>query len=533
VDNAYVPTAPSTVIKPLNILDFGAVGNGVADDTGAIQDCIDAVGAAGGGVVYIPAGVYLISSTLTVAAHGVTLLGDGAGAMNEDTVAQIRDAAVTRILFDNTATPAKMVEFTSLAGGPPLAGGGMQGIMLDGDNTATRCLSLATWREGRFVDLYLYAATSEQLWTGCISGTLSVANYSTRSNHFERVRTSARLVTGNTAYGARLTGGQGAGSTVGGNTCFNTFITCAFFARDGIGLKLENTDNNVFINCEASRTTGSAYSVELGSVDQDSGGFGRWARSNFFYGGEYIHGVHARSSQTGATSSQNNVFYGYSQENGGAVPVVETPAGGSTAATVRVFTMGGKIDVDNADYAELSSAPSNPSSGLRTYARNGQIHVRTTAGAVRSIDPLVARKTSATVRNNTATLADDPHLSVSVVSGGVYEVEALLFYIAATTADVKIGWSSPASSTFLWGALGATSGAAPTSAASGDWNATNAAGTRTLGGGTVSVTNIAHVLGTLTAGADGTLTLQWAQGTAEVSDATLSAGSRLSVRRIA
>lgn len=53
-----------------------AAGNGVADDTAAIQAAIDACTAAGGGVVYLPKGTYKITAALVLKA-GVSLVGDG------------------------------------------------------------------------------------------------------------------------------------------------------------------------------------------------------------------------------------------------------------------------------------------------------------------------------------------------------------------------------------------------------------------------------------------------------------------------
>lgn len=72
-----------------NVQGFGAKGDGIADDTPAIQAAIDHVGKAGGGIVYLPAGRYRIqpqrrvadgrerANALYIAADNVTLRGDG------------------------------------------------------------------------------------------------------------------------------------------------------------------------------------------------------------------------------------------------------------------------------------------------------------------------------------------------------------------------------------------------------------------------------------------------------------------------
>jgi hypothetical protein len=46
-----------------NVKKYGAVGNGSTDDTAAIQSAINACQAAGGGIVYFPAGTYLATPT--------------------------------------------------------------------------------------------------------------------------------------------------------------------------------------------------------------------------------------------------------------------------------------------------------------------------------------------------------------------------------------------------------------------------------------------------------------------------------------
>lgn len=59
---------------------FGAIGNGVADDSGAINSAITAASNAGGGVVFIPAGTYKLLSNI-VPVDGVNILGVGYGSV--------------------------------------------------------------------------------------------------------------------------------------------------------------------------------------------------------------------------------------------------------------------------------------------------------------------------------------------------------------------------------------------------------------------------------------------------------------------
>jgi len=74
-----------TVIADLafDVKNYGAVGNGIVDDTSAIQSAVTACVAAGGGCVLFPPGTYLISSALSVSpssAMGISFVGAGIGA---------------------------------------------------------------------------------------------------------------------------------------------------------------------------------------------------------------------------------------------------------------------------------------------------------------------------------------------------------------------------------------------------------------------------------------------------------------------
>lgn len=59
------------------VADYGADATGAADATAAIQSAIDAAESNGGGVVYLPAGLYRCDGTLNVSASNITLRGAG------------------------------------------------------------------------------------------------------------------------------------------------------------------------------------------------------------------------------------------------------------------------------------------------------------------------------------------------------------------------------------------------------------------------------------------------------------------------
>lgn len=70
-------TAQEKMRDRVSVKDFGAVGDGVTDDTAAIQATIDYAASITGASVYLPRGVYRTTSTLTLSAVGATLVGDG------------------------------------------------------------------------------------------------------------------------------------------------------------------------------------------------------------------------------------------------------------------------------------------------------------------------------------------------------------------------------------------------------------------------------------------------------------------------
>lgn len=87
IDNVVIFPEPG-LLSWVNVKDHGAVGDGVTDDTAAIQEAIDSL-SGDPGVIYLPSGTYLVASTLAISGHRQGLIGDGRN--------------ITTILFNPTA----------------------------------------------------------------------------------------------------------------------------------------------------------------------------------------------------------------------------------------------------------------------------------------------------------------------------------------------------------------------------------------------------------------------------------------------
>jgi hypothetical protein len=79
--------------SPVSVLDYGAIGDGVADNTAAFQAAFNAV-AATGKAIYIPAGQYLVAGALTSTGH-LNVFGDGDKSIIDFSGATIAGSCIT------------------------------------------------------------------------------------------------------------------------------------------------------------------------------------------------------------------------------------------------------------------------------------------------------------------------------------------------------------------------------------------------------------------------------------------------------
>lgn len=133
-------------------------------------------------------------------------------------------------------------------------------------------------------------------------------------------------------------------------------------------------------------------------------------------------------------------------------------------------------------------------------------------------------KPSDTTRNNTAALADDPHLTVAIEANKNYAVLVWLTYTSPAAADFLCDVNHPAASNANRRTSGnVTSGGGASSALAGDVTHATTDGTQHGLAITGSINNGANA---------GNITVRWCQAIATVADTFLHAGSFILVWEI-
>ena len=260
---AVARTVQDRLREKVSVKDFGAVGNGTANDTAAIQAAITAAAARGNGgaTVYFPAGTYRINSGITFTT-GIILEGDsekgtilkyyGSGSAIASTTPTTRTyyMGVTRMTVENT-------------GGAGLIG-----------------LDLSAVNRSEFTQLQIKDfPTTVKITSPAVGASYAYALY----NRFYNV-----LAEGNTTKGFHLAGASTNAHTF--NSCqFNTETT----ATNAVGWYIENSNGNQVMACHADfGATGSKFayiSASLGAGASDGNVF--WGnRIEAFNAGDTTYG---------------------------------------------------------------------------------------------------------------------------------------------------------------------------------------------------------------------------------------------------
>ncbi|MFJ9318263.1 hypothetical protein [Streptomyces globisporus] len=127
-------------------------------------------------------------------------------------------------------------------------------------------------------------------------------------------------------------------------------------------------------------------------------------------------------------------------------------------------------------------------------------------------------------------LQDDDHLTIPVSVGGRYAIDAMLAVDGDPAADLLLTIAAPPGSTGYWTPGAVTLGV---SDGTGSIRLTRYAPGASIGVGITAAGLMVAPLGTITAGANGVIAVQWAQNVSSATPTILRAGSWLRVTRTA
>lgn len=150
-------------------------------------------------------------------------------------------------------------------------------------------------------------------------------------------------------------------------------------------------------------------------------------------------------------------------------------------------------------------------------------------------------QTADVTKNASTALGDLTGLTVTLTTGRTYAFEMWLLWYSLPTADVKIGWTLPASTTGWWCTMGPPAAQVPVVGSERinyvDAGAVVVTSTLTMAGDdeftNAQVRTTASPRGFLTTTNSGAIQVQGAQNTSDVSNTVFYTGSWLKVTRVA
>ena len=282
---------------------FGADPTGVADSTTAIQNAIDAVPGSGG-VVYFPAGVYLVSGTLIVDQSYVTLQGAGYGFATTIVVPSSAVSRTAQIIIGNTA-PVFQCSVRDLAiksdgGSGAVKAGTGHGIVIAGDNCLVENV-IVRYCSGdafHFGQDLLNTATQTSIASGSNGQALpqSTIDVAATTGFASSGELIIRKTSGACAY-VSYTGTSGGNQFTG---CSSSFAGSSFTMATGdVVIPVGNQFDTTVINTYAMQYGGNGY-------------YSDWT----YYSCEWLDArAQGAASKPGSTTGQNGfLIYGGTQK---------------------------------------------------------------------------------------------------------------------------------------------------------------------------------------------------------------------------
>lgn len=232
-----------------NVRAYGAEGDGWTDDTDAMQDAFDAA-AENGGTVYIPAGVYRITSTIYVySGNQIAVTGDS--------------SAVSCILNESNGEMAIVMESTDGL----VYGNTIEGIRVVTHGASCGGISLGAQAQFRMTDVLIYGDYSAADGIGldlmdcsqCMLTNVQVQGYGTGisiygSNSYGDIYLTSCRFDGNKDTAVSIDASEG---------IFAENVACY---GNGRALKISDSKNSLFTNCVFDSSV--TYNAEISGCER-------------------------------------------------------------------------------------------------------------------------------------------------------------------------------------------------------------------------------------------------------------------------
>lgn len=252
----------------IDVRDYRAVGDGVTDDTAAIQAAINAAATNGGGIIYFPPLVFAHTGRLLISSSGIRLLGIGSPQFDQGT------RSTPRTEFKALATPPGgqqlLIQYPDANNtADTLWGVGVSGICFNANGFALRGLELQGVSDSHFENLLFIGQSDIALMVNCTTN-----GPSTQHNIFRTLQFALTFVTGTCL--------QLDGET-NGNASYNLFQNLSVNHNNGHGIVLKACDNNDFHNVRIFQVPAGTGKSVIFSGNNSAAGTGFGAANNTFF----------------------------------------------------------------------------------------------------------------------------------------------------------------------------------------------------------------------------------------------------------
>jgi hypothetical protein len=499
--------------QSLSVKDFGAVGDGVTDDTLAIQAAINA-GAPQGLVIYFPAGVYRTTATVGFTSSnaqqfGLRIVGEN----NIYTEIKADHSSGPVLALNRSFGTVSDIALTASTARNTGAAGANYGVLMEGPNTLTNnAVASMSLTRVRVIDQPSH-------------GIVHVGN--SQLSYYEQV-----LCQSNKGHGFVFDEGVITGRTDKSTPGLVNLVSCWSLLNTGNGLVIGSSSDVqtpvrfTMYNCEFAdnaltpgvRLTADEIWIRgvnimfdtcaIGSVATSSIGNIRFAGENLFVRNHRsINATHTlRLEQDHLLTTTFGIFIdGLRVVNQVQDPVV--------------------IVTDLVNVRDLTA---------NTYGSGGNMTSMFTSGALRAVwnrfPPIsIVRKTTNQIVNDSATLVNDSELKINLVSSETVYFEATIRYNSDPAADIKIAFVGPTGTTIRWDNFGSMYVGSGDAVAVSNAEVTEG-GIRVFGAAagvrTINISGYAQVGST-----SGDLQMQFAQNLATVANTTVFFNSVLKVFR--